>query len=193
MTREQIAIAALGVAAVACRPGTDATKPTQEPPASAKVEPATPPPVDAATDAAADTAADPVADAGAHASAHAEHGEAGAATEAGAKDVVTIDESHEGKTIDLVKGQSLVVLLGANPASGFDWAVLKAPPALGEPKMGFIQGGEGVGVVGKRRLTFSPKGPLPAGEHAVELGYRRSFEEGKPPFKTFRFKVRGRS
>ena len=56
--------------------------------------------------------------------------------------------------------------------------------------MGYVAGGEQPGAPGKRRITWSLKSALPAGDQAVELGYARSFEKGVAPFKTFRFKVR---
>ena len=115
-----------------------------------------------------------------------------AAAEGGAKEarVVNLDENGAGKTIDLAVGQSLVLLLTANPTSGFDWAVIKSPTALGAPAMGFISGGDQMGAPGKRRITWTLKTALPEGVHLVELGYARSFEPGVAPFKTFRFKVR---
>jgi predicted secreted protein len=116
------------------------------------------------------------------------------AREGGAKPSgpVNLDEGGAGKTVEVAVGQSVVLLLGANPTSGFDWAVMKAPAALGEPAMGFIEGGTSMGAPGKRRLTWTLKSALPAGEHVVQLGYARSFEPGVAPFKTFQFKVRSK-
>ena len=114
-------------------------------------------------------------------------------TEVGVKaaGTVNLDEGSDGKTIDLAKGQSVVLMLSATPSSGFDWAVTKAPAALGSPGMGFIAGGgDQMGASGKRRIAWTLKDALPAGEHTVELGYARGFEPGVAPFKTFRFKVR---
>jgi inhibitor of cysteine peptidase len=105
---------------------------------------------------------------------------------------VSIDESSNGKTVDLAAGQQLVATLEANPTTGFDWAVMKAPAALGTPEMGYASDSNLPGSPGKRHLTWTLKTALPAGEHAVELGYARSFEKGVAPFKTFRFKVRSR-
>jgi predicted secreted protein len=115
--------------------------------------------------------------------------EAGVAGGAGRR-VVKIDEGSEGKSIELAPGQTLVALLTANPTTGFDWAVIKAPAGLGAPEMGFVSGGELPGASGKRRIAWTLKSALPAGDQAVELGYARSFEKGVAPFKTFRFKVR---
>ena len=111
------------------------------------------------------------------------------AADAGAK-ALTLDESSDGKTVEVARGGSIVLQLAATPSSGFDWAVTKAPPALGAPTMGFVAGGESMGASGKRRIAWTLKEALPAGEHPVELGYARSFEKGVAPFKTFRFKVR---
>lgn len=117
----------------------------------------------------------------------------GATGDAGVK-TVSLDDASDGKTIEIAKGGAIVLLLTATPTSGFDWAVLKAPPALGTPTLGFVEAhqprGDQPGASGKRRIVWTIKDALPAGEHAVELGYARSFEKGVAPFKTFRFKVR---
>lgn len=85
---------------------------------------------------------------------------------------------------------TVTLSLGANPTTGFDWEVTKAPAAMGTAQKGFTEGGSAPGSPGKRTIVWTVKGALPAGDHAVELAYRRSFEEGKAPFKTFKFKVR---
>jgi predicted secreted protein len=104
---------------------------------------------------------------------------------------VNLDEGSDGKTIDLGVGQSVVLMLAASPTSGFDWSVTKAPAALGAPAMGYLPPpGDGMGAPGKRRITWTVKSALPAGEQTVELAYRRGFEQGVPALKTFRFKVR---
>lgn len=107
--------------------------------------------------------------------------------------VVRIDETNDGKTIELAPGQELVATLDANPTTGFDWAVIKAPASLGSPEMGYASSGSAPGSPGKRHLTWTLKSALPAGDSTVELGYARSFEKGVAPFKTYRFKVRGPS
>jgi len=173
---------------------------TASAPATASADPAT----SAAAPASAVPAASAVAVASAapSASAAARDGggletapagsEAGAASaEAGAArpHVVHIDESNDGKTIELAPGQQLVATLDANPTTGFDWAVLKSPAALGTPEMGYVSSSSAAGAPGKRHLTWTLKTALPAGTHAVELGYARRFEKGVAPFKTYRFKV----
>ncbi len=107
---------------------------------------------------------------------------------------VTVTDADADKTFELAPGATLGVVLPASPTSGFDWEVTKAPAALGAVQKGFTEGGGGLGASGNRRLTWTlaTGKSLPAGESSIELAYRRSFEEGKPPAKTFRFKVRAK-
>jgi predicted secreted protein len=113
-------------------------------------------------------------------------------TDAGASQIITLDESSDGKTIDVARGQTLVLMLAANPTTGFDWTVVKAPPGLGEPVMGYISGGDALGAPGKRRISFKVVTALPAtGEQPLELAYKRSFEK-VAALKTFRVKLRAK-
>ena len=173
---------------VACRESAAPSKPDASADASASAD------ADANADANADASADAEVSADASASADATttaSGDAGA-KDGGAGRVVRIDETGDGKTFDVADGTKIVLHLSASPTSGFDWSVIKAPKALGTPEMGYVApAGDAMGAPGKRRITWIVKGALPAGESAVELGYRRGFEQGTPPLKTFRFKVRG--
>jgi predicted secreted protein len=137
---------------------------------------------DATLQASAPVTASAVADASAAPQAHD--------VDDGGAHAVLVDETGDGKTFDLAVGQRLVVKLGANPTTGFDWAVTKAPAALGAPEMSYTPGGTQMGAPGTRKLVWTLKIALPAGDQAVELGYARSFEKGVAPFKTFKFKVR---
>ena len=183
-------------------PSAQASNASSEPVASvsASAEPATVASATASARTAASTAPHAVGGArsgsGPETVAAAEGADAGnVPAEAGASRprVVRIDESNDGKTIELAPGQELVATLDANPTTGFDWAVIKAPTALGSPEMGYVSGGSAPGSPGKRHLTWTLKSALPAGDSTVELGYARSFEKGVAPFKTYRFKVRGPS
>jgi len=159
--------------------------------AAAEVEASAPGPSTSASTASADAAAPEAAAATPPDAGFKDAGglTTGATGDAGVK-TVSLDDASDGKTIEIAKGGTIVLLLTATPTSGFDWAVLKAPPALGTPTLGFVVGGDQPGASGKRRIVWTVKDALPAGEHAVELGYARSFEKGVAPFKTFRFKVR---
>lgn len=183
-----VAAAAAGSAAVGCsRPTAPPVGVTQDAHVSdADADAGADATASADASANADATASSSTDASATGDASADAGDAGAARAR----TVRIDEGSEGKSIELAPGQSLVLMLTANPTTGFDWAVMKAPPALGAPDMGFVAGGEQPGAPGKRRITWTLKSALPAGDQGVELGYARSFEKGVAPFKTFRFKVR---
>ena len=65
----------------------------------------------------------------------------------------------------------------------------KSPAALGAPEAAVVSAGDVPGAYGQRRFTFTVKDAIP-GEQAVELAYARDFEKGKPPARTFAFKVR---
>lgn len=136
--------------------------------------------------AATDAGARHGGDAGSASLETAGHGDGGG----GARAALSLDESAAGKTVELAAGQSMTLSLGANATTGFDWSVTKAPAALGTPEMTYVQGGTQMGAPGTRKLTWTLKSALPAGEHAVELAYARSFEKGVAPFKTFKLKVR---
>lgn len=165
-------------------------KDPETPSAEASVD-ASPPSIDAAPPAMSASAdvpnAAPAPTASGSSSATPPAADAGALTTSSTGPVVT--EADADKTIELAKGQTLTIVLAGNPTSGFDWSVLKSPKALGTADVSF-QKGEGMGVAGKKKLVFTLKDALPPGEHSVELGYARSFEKDKPPFKTFKFKVK---
>lgn len=184
-------------------PASDAATPTTaiaspEPSATASASPdadALPNAADATVEdsAVAATETRDAAPATSDASARADAGSQHAMSDAGKGHLVTVGESQKGQTVELARGDTLVVSLAANPGSGFDWAVLSAPGALGKPAMTYVApGGDDLGAQGQRKLAFTVSGDLPASAASVELGYQRSFEQGKAPFKTFQFKVRGR-
>ncbi len=137
-----------------------------------------------------DAAAPPPSEAGAATAAAADASAPPDTNKTPASGALTIDESAAGKTIDVAKGQKLTVALKWKPSSGYDWSVTKSPAALGAPEAAVVSAGDVPGAYGQRRFTFTVKDALPAGEHAVEFGYARDFEKGKPPAKTFAFKVR---
>jgi inhibitor of cysteine peptidase len=136
-----------------------------------------------ALDAALAPAATAAPSAATAAASAASAGDSGAAA-------LSLDERAAGKTVELAAGQTLTLALGANPTTGFDWSVTRSPAALGAAEMTYESSGNMPGAPGTRRIAWTLKTRLPAGEHPVELGYARSFEKGVAPYKTFAFKVR---
>lgn len=104
---------------------------------------------------------------------------------------IALDEASAGKTIDVRSGQSVTLTLVTNPTTGYDWKVISAPAALGEPTSTIAVPDSGAdGAATTRRFVWKPKGALGPGEHPLELAYRRSFEKGVAPIKSFRVLLR---
>jgi inhibitor of cysteine peptidase len=117
---------------------------------------------------------------------------ASAASSAGAgAHTVKIGDADAGKTVAAKVGDTVELTLEANPSTGYDWQVDKVDKTLGQPKLSRPQGPAPEGRTGApSTVTFSwtLAGPLDvAGDHAVELAYRRPWEKDEPPERTFKF------
>lgn len=98
---------------------------------------------------------------------------------------VLVSEDDDGKTIAVHTGQTLVVALGVNLSTGFQWEVQAADPAIlvlqAEPEYsGGIPGIIGSG--GTQRFRLAVVGP---GRCRLTLVYRRPWETGIAPIRTF--------
>ncbi|HEY8072979.1 MAG TPA: protease inhibitor I42 family protein [Labilithrix sp.] len=165
--------------------------PAKPPPGEPSATPSASAPPSASVSAASAADAAPLGDdASAAPSATASAGDASTTTTTASGGGITVDESMAGKTIDLAKGQKITVALKWRPSSGYDWSVTKSPAALGTPEASVVSAGDVPGAAGQRRFTFTVKDAIPAGEQPVEFAYARDFEKGKPPARTFAFKVR---
>lgn len=99
-----------------------------------------------------------------------------------------VNDSADGREIELSEGDELRISLDENPTTGFAWAV----ESLGEPACDVVDdhfesgsaSAVGSGGVHRWRLKAKEKG-----EGKIALGYRRSWES-KPPLKTFKLTVR---
>jgi len=106
---------------------------------------------------------------------------------AAAARTVTVGAAANGKSLELKSGTTLVVRLAANPTTGYDWAVVSKPKALklvkrtylAAPPMRIGQGGTDV-------FRFSVR----SGRGRLKLVYRRSWEKGKAPLRTFLLGIR---
>ena len=100
----------------------------------------------------------------------------------------TIGEADAGKSVEAKVGETLVVTLEANPTTGYMWEVAPDSAAQlklrGEPVHNPDSPAAGAG--GKTALTFDV---VSAGTGKLRLVYRRSFEAGVPPVKTFELGV----
>jgi inhibitor of cysteine peptidase len=102
---------------------------------------------------------------------------------------VTANETNNGQTIALQRGQVLVVSLNAQLGTGFGWHVVKydrdnlklrGGPQIEAPDR------PGVGAPQPEIFRFEAKGD---GSSVVQLDYKRAWEKNTPPAKTFRLTV----
>ncbi len=96
--------------------------------------------------------------------------------------------ADSGREVGLAVGAELEVSLDANPTTGFDWTVVQAwDEAVLELRANDYQSTSlAVGSGGSRRWRFAGKS---AGQTALSLAYRRSWETGVPPLRTFTLTV----
>jgi inhibitor of cysteine peptidase len=93
---------------------------------------------------------------------------------------VVVTKAEADKTVTAAPGQTLVVVLDANPSTGYTWSVASAPEFLkseGEPAFtsGAKQGEVGAG--GKQTLKFTVTA---AGMGDLSLSYSRPWESVAP-------------
>jgi inhibitor of cysteine peptidase len=97
----------------------------------------------------------------------------------------TLSEANSGATVNARQGDPITVVLDENPTSGYQWNAGQPPdPAvlrLERNDFGPPQGGT-PGQGGKRVVGYRAVGP---GRTNVVLEYRRSWEQGRPPARTF--------
>jgi inhibitor of cysteine peptidase len=98
-----------------------------------------------------------------------------------------VDESFDGREVELPAGSELEVVLKENPTTGFGWAVesMAAPVcSLAEDNFESAQRARGSEGLHRWRLQAKQKG-----EGKISLSYRRSWET-KAPVRTFTVTVR---
>ena len=104
---------------------------------------------------------------------------------------VKLDASNDNGQKELARGQTLVVTLDSNPTTGYSWAVADVDKAV------LRQVGDAVyqspnsnpnvvGAGGAQTYRFEAAS---AGATTLKLAYRRSWETGVAPIKTFTVQV----
>ena len=102
--------------------------------------------------------------------------------------MVQVDQSSNNKETKLAVGQTLEISLPENPTTGFRWELKAAgDPACAPRGDTFDAPSPGVGKSGTRRWRFEA---VAKGTGKIELAYRRTWEQDKPPAETFRLTVR---
>jgi inhibitor of cysteine peptidase len=104
---------------------------------------------------------------------------------------VQLMDADNGRSIEVASGGTVIVALTSNRSTGYAWAVDVAPgpqlTQLGEAE--YAPAGSSLPVVGAggtEKFTFSATSP---GVVSLHLVYRRSFEPGVPPVRTFEVSV----
>ncbi len=102
--------------------------------------------------------------------------------------MVQVDKNANNTETALAVGQTLEVSLAENPTTGFRWELKAAgEPACAPRGDTFDAPASGVGKSGTHHWRFEAVGK---GTGNIELAYRRSWEQDKPPAETFKLTVR---
>ncbi|MBA7647795.1 hypothetical protein ES703_55574 [subsurface metagenome] len=105
---------------------------------------------------------------------------------------VSVDESHNGKKVEIAVAGTLTVTLESNPTTGFQWsesADISDQTVLEQVDHQFVSPPEDTGMVGapgKEVWTFKA---LKKGSSTISMEYRRPWEEDVEPGKTFTLSV----
>ena len=108
--------------------------------------------------------------------------------------MVQVDDSFNGREVNLQVGDTLEISLSENASTGFQWSV---PPELKHKfdkvireREQAVEGSGGLpGKAGVRRLYFDT---VATGIAELELHYRRHWEREVPPARNFKLRVRVR-
>jgi inhibitor of cysteine peptidase len=107
---------------------------------------------------------------------------------AGAQTPQLLSEADAGKTVALKVGDRLEVVLSGNPTTGYSWEIgtvnERILKAVGQPAYRSSSPAAGSGGA----FTFSLQA-MAAGSTPVQFIYRRPFEKGVAPLKTFEITV----
>jgi inhibitor of cysteine peptidase len=96
---------------------------------------------------------------------------------------VELDAGDDGSRVELEAGQVLEIALESNPTTGYRWEVVALDEnVLQTLEEEFEEDSALIGAGGTQTLRFRA---LSAGEMALELAYRRPWEEGVEPAETF--------
>ncbi|MGB9459185.1 MAG: protease inhibitor I42 family protein [Bryobacteraceae bacterium] len=105
--------------------------------------------------------------------------------------IVQVDDSFNGRQIQLHVGETLAITLSENASTGFQWipapeSARKSEKVLHE-KQTSAEGAGGIpGKPGARHFYFEAIEP---GTVEMELHYRRPWETGKPPARKFKLRI----
>ena len=105
---------------------------------------------------------------------------------------VKMDDTHNNTQQEIVRGRELVITLASNPSTGYRWEVAEADKAVlhqvgdAEFKSSAPSNTQVVGAGGTETFRFESIG---AGTTTLKMIYRRSWETGVPPIKTYTVQI----
>ena len=99
-----------------------------------------------------------------------------------------VDETFNGRTIDVTVGQTIEVRLSENPTTGFSWQLTSdgGPACVMTGDQSIAPAGP-PGKGGDHTWNFKTVRP---GECDIELGYRRRWESSATASRTFKIHVK---
>ncbi len=101
--------------------------------------------------------------------------------------MISVDESSNGREVVLQTGQALKIALNENASTGFRWMVQTKPDILKESADTAVVPKGPPGQGGVRTFSFEAISP---GSGEIDLEYRRSWEKTAQPARTFKLLVR---
>jgi len=102
---------------------------------------------------------------------------------------VTLRETDTGRTIELKRGDTLIVELEGNPTTGFTWEVASVDASILKQEGDYEFEADKPGVPGSGgtfTFTFGAEG---AGQTELQMVYHQAWDEETPPSKTFEVTV----
>jgi inhibitor of cysteine peptidase len=105
--------------------------------------------------------------------------------------MIRVDDTFNGREVTLQVGQALKVSLSENASTGHQWSIppelkSKLTPVLREREETVEAPDRPPGRPGVRHLYFEA---VAAGTADLEIHYRRSWENNKPPARKFKLRV----
>ncbi|MDR0532795.1 MAG: protease inhibitor I42 family protein [Verrucomicrobiales bacterium] len=102
-------------------------------------------------------------------------------------DALLLTEKDNGTRVAVKRGQTVVISLPSNPTTGFNWYLRPLPEfLLSERNPEYHPESDRIGGGGLWILKVKSMG---AGNGAVNIDYKRSFEDDKEPTKIFTISV----
>jgi inhibitor of cysteine peptidase len=104
-----------------------------------------------------------------------------------AGETMKLSENDSGKTVEMLVGDELEVMLPGKPSTGYIWEVSSLNSNdLRLGKTDFFAHNKAIGAGGSEVIRFHA---IAEGESEVKLKFHRSFEPNIPPLKTFEVTV----